>query len=79
MELEAYDKKVYGELLKMTATYDKQLRAMGIPFYAIKHDLVILEEGAELPNKIGRIDRGELRGLQRRILQHLEDLFIDDS
>lgn len=79
MELEAYDKKVYGELLKMTAAHDKQLRAMGIPFYAIKHDLVILEEGVEMPNKAGRIDRGELRVLQRRVLQHLEDLFLDDS
>jgi hypothetical protein len=78
-ELAAYDKKVHGELTKMTAAYDKQLRAMGIPFYAIKHDLVILEKGPEKSTTKGRIDRGELRELQRRMLQHLEDLFVEDD
>lgn len=78
-ELEVYDRKVYGELMKMTAEYDKQLRAMGIPFYAIKHDLVILEQGPEKATTKGRIDRGELRELQRRMLQHLEDLFVEDG
>lgn len=78
-ELKVYDEKVYGELMKMTAAYDKQLRAMGIPFYAIKHDLVILEHGSEKATTKGRIDRGELRELQRRMLQHLEDLFIEDG
>lgn len=78
-ELEAYDKKVYSELVKMTAAYDKQLRAIGIPFYAIKHDLVILEEGREKATMKGRIDRGELRELQRKMLQHLEDLFLEDG
>lgn len=78
-ELASYDRKVYGELMKMTAEYDKQLRAMGIPFYAIKHDLVILEQGLEKATTKGRIDRGELRELQRRMLQHLEDLFVGDD
>lgn len=77
-ELEGYDKKVYGELVKMTAAYDRQLRALGIPFYAIKHDLVIFENDREQGGN-ARIDRGELRELQKRMLQHLQDLFLEDG
>lgn len=78
LELEAYDKKVYAGLLAMTADFDWQLRNMGVPFYAIKHDLVVLEEGPEKAGAMkGRIDKGELRELQQRMLQTLEDLFAD--
>ncbi|KIW91823.1 uncharacterized protein Z519_07793 [Cladophialophora bantiana CBS 173.52] len=78
-ELDAYDKKVYAGLLAMTADFDRQLRALGVPFYAIKHELVILEDGPEKQagaNK-GKIDKGELRELQKRMCQTLEDLFGD--
>ena len=75
-ELQAYDKKVYAGLLAMAADFDRQLRGLGVPFYSIKHELVILEEGKEKAGAIrGRLDRGELRELQKRMLQHLEDLF----
>ncbi|KIX02354.1 uncharacterized protein Z518_08295 [Rhinocladiella mackenziei CBS 650.93] len=77
-ELDAYDKKVHAGLIAMAADFDRQLRAMGVPFYAIKHDLVVLEEGPEKPDAPqGRIDKGELRELQKRMLQTLEDLFTD--
>ncbi|KAJ9613739.1 uncharacterized protein PV06_01140 [Exophiala oligosperma] len=77
-ELEAYDKKVYAGLLAMAADFDRQLRSIGVPFYAIKHDLVVLEEGPEKAGATkGRIDRGELRELQQKMLQTLEDLFAD--
>ena len=77
-ELEAYDKKVYAGLLAMAADFDRQLRNLGVPFYAIKHDLVVLENGPEkLDTAKGRLDRGELRELQKQMLQTLEDLFTD--
>ncbi|EXJ80986.1 hypothetical protein A1O3_07274 [Capronia epimyces CBS 606.96] len=77
-ELETYDKKVYAGLTAMASDFDRQLRAIGVPFYAIKHDLVILEKGPEKAGAPkGRIDRGELRELQKRMLQTLEDLFGD--
>lgn len=77
-ELEAYDKKVYAGLLAMTADFDRQLRNLGVPFYSIKHDLVILENGPEKLDAVkGRLDRGELRELQKQMLQTLEDLFAD--
>jgi len=77
-ELDTYDKKVYTGLVAMAADFDRQLRAMGVPFYSIKHELVLLEEGPEDASAAqGRIDKGELRELQKRMLQTLEDLFMD--
>ncbi|OCT51035.1 hypothetical protein CLCR_08930 [Cladophialophora carrionii] len=78
-ELKAYDEKVYKALCAMTADFDRQLREMGVPFYAIKHELVILKDGPEeTPGQHkGKIDRGELRELQKRMCQTLEDLFGD--
>ena len=74
-EIEAYDKKVYAGLLAMTADFDRQLRGLGVPFYAIKHEMVILEDGKEKAGAPkGRVDRGELRDLQKRMLVLLEDL-----
>ena len=77
-ELEVYDKKVYTGLVAMASDFDRQMRAIGVPFYAIKHDLVILEQGPEKAGAAkGRVDKGELRELQKRMLQTLEDLFSD--
>ncbi|EXJ90531.1 hypothetical protein A1O1_03634 [Capronia coronata CBS 617.96] len=77
-ELDAYDKKVYAGLTAMASDFDRQLRTLGVPFFAIKHELVILEEGpAKTGAPFGRIDKGELRELQKRMLQTLEDLFGD--
>ena len=64
----------------MQARFDKELRNLGVPFYAIKHDLVILESGKQKPGSVqGRIDTGELRELQKRLLQMLEDLFGEEN
>lgn len=80
-ELKTYDEKVYKALLAMTADFDRQLRDMGIPFYAIKHELVILKDGPEkMPGEHkGKVDKGELRDLQKRMCQTLEDLFGDEQ
>ena len=78
-ELATYDKKVYAGLLAMTSDFDRQLKNLGVPFYAIKHELVILENGPEKTSKgnVKRVDKGELRELQMKMLQTLEDLFSD--
>ncbi len=78
-ELKAYDEKVYKALCAMAADFDRQLREMGVPFYAIKHDLVILKEGPEkTPGEHkGKVDKGELRELQKKMCETLEDLFGD--
>lgn len=78
-ELDAYDKKVYKGLTDMAADFDRQLRRLQIPFFAIKHELVILEDGARRDGSLkGRIDKGELRELQKRMIETLEDLVGDD-
>lgn len=76
-ELAEYDAKVYKQLLALVGDFDRQLRQLGVPFYAIKHELVILEEGREKEafSGKGRLDRGELRELQRRMLEWLEMSF----
>ena len=72
-ELEVYDRKVYGELRKMSADFDRQLRGLGVPLFAIRHELVVdrdMDGGAG-----GRLTKEELKELQRRVLEHLVDLF----
>ena len=80
-ELKSYDEKVHEALLAMTAHFDRQLRDMKVPFYAIKHELVILEDEPEktIDEHKGKIDKGELRELQKRMCQTLEDLFGDEQ
>lgn len=77
-ELEAFDKKVYKSLVQMAADFDGQLRKLGVPFYAIKHELVLSDGAKDGASSKGKLDKGELRELQKRMLQHLEDLVSDD-
>jgi hypothetical protein len=80
-ELEAYDSKVYKQLLALAGDFDRQLRGLGVPFYVIRHELVVLEEGREKVDGLEgakRIDRGELRELQKRMLGWLEMSFPVD-
>lgn len=79
-ELDAFDKKVYQLLVQMAVDFDSQLRKLGVPFYAIKHELILSETGSDkdLTTTKGKLDKGELRDLQRRMLHHLEDLLVDD-
>ncbi len=74
-ELQKCDKKIHAAMTKMVADIDRELRAIGIPFYSIQHDLVILEEGKDTKSRSGRLDKGELRELQKRMVQLLEELF----
>ncbi|KEF59770.1 uncharacterized protein A1O9_04618 [Exophiala aquamarina CBS 119918] len=77
-ELAMYDKKVFAGLSALAADFDRQLKNLGIPFYSIRHELVVLEQGPQKAGSSkGRIDKGELRELQKRMLQTLEDLFAD--
>ncbi|RMZ84883.1 hypothetical protein DV738_g451, partial [Chaetothyriales sp. CBS 135597] len=63
-ELAAYDAKVHRGLVAMQADFARQLRNLGVPLFAISHDLK-------------KLDKGELRELQKRMLALLEDLFGD--
>ncbi|RMZ77595.1 hypothetical protein DV737_g4245, partial [Chaetothyriales sp. CBS 132003] len=73
-ELAAYDAKVYRSLVAMQADFDRQLRNLGVPFFAISHDLVVKD--GESVGAGHKLDKGELRELQKRMLDLLED-FLD--
>lgn len=75
VELHNCDRRIHAAMTKMATEIDRELRGMGVPFYAIKHELVILEEGPDRAGIAGRLDKGELRDLQKRVLQLLEELF----
>lgn len=74
-ELRRCDLKIHKAMTKLATDIDRELRSMGVPFYAIKHELVILGEGNTDGALPGRLDKGELRELQKRMLQLLEELF----
>lgn len=73
-ELDAYDRKVYKSMVQMVANCDSQLRKTGVPFFSIKHALVVSDKDTSL----NKLDKGELRELQKRMLQHLEDLLSEE-
>lgn len=76
-ELATYDKKVYRESTKMASEADRQLRAMGVPFFAIKHELVQARTSSELVASEAKLTLVELQELQKKMLQTLEDLFVE--
>lgn len=70
-ELDVFDRKVYKNLVAMSRDVDKELRRLAVPFFAIKWDLVSESGG------LGKLDKGELRELQGKVIEHLELLLID--
>ena len=76
-ELRGCDLKIHKAMTKLAMDIDRELRSTGVPFYAIKHELVILEERKDGGVQLGKIGKGELKELQKRMLQLLEELFED--
>ncbi|KAJ9231199.1 hypothetical protein DTO207G8_2860 [Paecilomyces variotii] len=84
-ELNNYDAKVYKASADMAKALDSELRALGIPFFAVKHSLVKAEaeKAISQPSATrtkpegsgdGTLSREELSALQRRMLELLQDL-----
>jgi Protein of unknown function (DUF2458) len=71
-DLDAYDTKVYKAQQDMYAHMEVQLRDLGIPFFGLDPDRV-LTNGNE--SQDGKISKGELQKLQRRMLEYLEDMY----
>jgi len=77
-ELEGFDRKVHKALCDMVKDYESQLRKMGIPFFAIKDELIIKDNETDVGGgTMSKLDKGELRELQKRMIAYLEDLFVD--
>ncbi|KAL1861918.1 hypothetical protein Plec18170_000742 [Paecilomyces lecythidis] len=87
-ELSNYDAKVYKASADMAKALDSELRALGIPFFAVKHTLVkaaageggkAMSESSAIHTKLeesedGMLSREELSALQRRMVELLQDL-----
>lgn len=56
----------------MAKAMDGELRGLGIPFFAIKHELVLASPDQKEGSWV--LERDELVKQQRRILELLEDL-----
>ena len=79
-----YDRKVHTACTEMVRSIASELSALGVPFFAIQSSLIGNDSEGECND---RIDLGSnkpasgtpltpktLRGLQKRMLEHLEDL-----
>ncbi|KAK3172104.1 hypothetical protein OEA41_004189 [Lepraria neglecta] len=70
-ELEIYDKKVYRACLEMAAATTKELAKLEVPFFCTMKGLVSGKGKSKIK---GTITEDELVGLQKRMLELLEDL-----
>lgn len=68
-ELKNYDDKVYRASVDMADALVLELRGLGIPFFAIKRDLIDSSKAAT-----PTIPRRDLETFQRRMLELLQDL-----
>ncbi|KAF2828519.1 hypothetical protein CC86DRAFT_368732 [Ophiobolus disseminans] len=77
-ELQQYDAKVYRACKAMTESQMSSLKLLGVPFFGVKHQLV-LHESVETPSAedaaAGKISRTQLLELQRKMLNHLTELY----
>lgn len=87
VELKEYDKKVHKATREMVDVMSLELKRLGVPFFGVKSDL-ILPLGTDKPAVQNRsstqaanfptpqkVSEGELLGLQRRMLEYLEDMY----
>lgn len=84
-ELEVYDDKVYKALSEMSRAMDGELRGLGVPFFAVKHELVDVKATSRgqdtslssTERSTTVLGRDDLLALQKQMLQLLEALFGD--
>ncbi|KAI9713286.1 MAG: hypothetical protein M1828_001459 [Chrysothrix sp. TS-e1954] len=84
-ELKRYDVKVHKASKTMMDGMTAELRVASVPFFCTKPSLVVDTGQAETARSTGQADsqgsitRKRFTELQRKMLQHLEDLFKDND
>lgn len=76
--MEQYDAKVYRACKAMVESQTSSLKMLGVPFFGVKPYLVV--QSAEEPQESesgGKITKGHLIELQRKMLNHLMELYGD--
>ncbi|KAJ4377833.1 hypothetical protein N0V83_000663 [Neocucurbitaria cava] len=83
-ELDQYDAKVYRASRAMVESQTSALKSLGVPFFGVKPYLVVnsTEEPTELAESKGaeqggKITKTQLLELQRKMLNHLMELYGD--
>lgn len=87
-ELDQYYQKVYRASRQMTESHTKQLAQLGVPFFGLRSDLLrpdddddssLLEvaDAAPTEESDGTITKKQLLALQRKMLNHLVELYGD--
>lgn len=83
-EMQQYDAKVYRAARSMVESQSAQLKSLGVPFFGIRMDLVVDDGEASTENKApgeqgasGKITTKEMLELQRKMLNHLVELYGD--
>jgi hypothetical protein len=83
-ELDQYDAKVYRACRAMVDSQTSSLKVLGVPFFGIKPQLVVgssydpmeISDSQSAPAD-GKITKEQLLELQRKMLNHLMELYGD--
>lgn len=78
-ELEQYDKKVYRACQRMVDTQTAQLKSLGVPFFGVRPDLMLPDDAEDTVagQEPRKVTKKEVLELQRRMLNHLMELYGD--
>jgi hypothetical protein len=83
-ELDQYDKKVYKACRLMVESQGTQLKGLGVPFFGVRAELVVLDSGEPTEDKglsgqeaNKKITKKEMIELQRKMLNHLMEMYGD--
>jgi hypothetical protein len=81
-ERDKFDMKVYKASQQMNNHYETELKKLGVPFFGVSPSLIIANElqqtaAAHNPLSKAMITQEEMAGLQKKMIQYLEDLYRD--
>ncbi|KAL1610326.1 hypothetical protein SLS60_001992 [Paraconiothyrium brasiliense] len=78
-ELEQYDKKVYRACQRMVEGQSAVLNGLGVPFFGLRPEYLRADgsEEGDGGEETKRVTEGELLELQRKMLNHLMEMYGD--
>ncbi|KAK7191304.1 hypothetical protein DPSP01_003071 [Paraphaeosphaeria sporulosa] len=76
-ELEMYGKKVYRAAQRMVELQSKDLKGLGVPFFGLRSEFLRSDGSDEGDENGKKVTKGELLELQRKMLNHLMELYGD--
>jgi hypothetical protein len=71
-DLRIYDAKLHKAQKDMCNDMELRLRNLGVPFFGVSQRLIVRDE--DEPHE-GRITSNELKALQIKMIQYLEDMY----